>query len=293
VGAFALFNMILALALAAARHRGFSSIWLGVVMALNAAAMLTTETWAPLLAVPLAVVFIVVYARHVPWQLGLAPPAFLAALIAFWPSVSARLLQQRGVRGSLLPESMQVRVGYWQDFFLPSLVNHRAWLGTGTVVPSDVPRPLVGFVDNGYLWMAYRAGLLGVLLMLLLLGGIGFAAWSLRAGRHPWHVALGATCVAVVVSVALLELTSEYLTFTSVTQEFWMLAGLLAAALMQRAPEPAGFVALSARPPPGVARPGLVTLTGWTTRRPEAQRPALQATGGKDRAARRGAHGDG
>ena len=43
VGAFALFNMILAVALAAARHRGFSSVWLGVVMALNVAAMLVVS----------------------------------------------------------------------------------------------------------------------------------------------------------------------------------------------------------------------------------------------------------
>ena len=75
VGAFALFNMILALALAAARQRGFSSVWLGVVMALNAAAILATETSAPLLVAPLAVLIIVLYARHLPWQLALAPPA--------------------------------------------------------------------------------------------------------------------------------------------------------------------------------------------------------------------------
>jgi hypothetical protein len=249
VGAFALFNMILAVALAAARHRSFSSVWLGVVMGLNVAAMLATETWAPLLAAPLAVLIIVLYARHLPWQIAFAPPAFLGAVVAFWPSVSGRLLEQRGGRGGLLPESMQVRVGYWQDFFLPSLLNHHAWLGTGTLIPSEVPRPLVGFVDNGYLWMAYRSGAVGVLLMLLLLGAIAVAGWSLRTSWQPWHLALGATCLAMVVSVGLLEVTSEYLTFTSVSQEFWMLAGLLAAAITQRSPAPATFVALSAEPP--------------------------------------------
>jgi hypothetical protein len=257
VGAFGLFNMILALALAAARHRGFRSIWLGAVMALNVAAILATETWAPLLAAPLAVLIIVLYARHVPWQLGFAPPAFLGAVIAFWPSVSARLLEQRGVRGSLLPESMQVRVGYWQDFFLPSLLNHQAWFGTGTLIPSEVPRPLVEFVDNGYLWMAYRAGVPGVLLMLLVLGAIALGGWNLRNSLQPWHVALGATCLAMVISVALLEVTSEYLTFTSVSQEFWMLVGLLGAALTQRHPAAARFVALSAQPPGRLQRRGL------------------------------------
>ena len=254
VGAFALFNLTLALALAAARQRGFSSIWLGVVMALNAAAMLATETWAPLLVAPLAILIVVLYTRHLPWQLALAPPAFLVAVVAFWSSVSARLLEQQGVRGSLLPESLQTRVGYWQDFFLPALVNQHAWLGTGTVVPSEVPRPLVDFIDNGYLWMAYRAGLAGVLLMLLVLGAITVTGLSLASSSQSWHRAVGATCVAVVVSVALLEVTSEYLTFTSVTQEFWMLSGLLAAAATERRQVAARFVALSAQPSRGPVR---------------------------------------
>jgi hypothetical protein len=106
--------------------------------------------------------------------------------------------------------------------------------------------------------MAYRAGVPGVLLMLLLLGAIAVAGWSLRTSLQPWHLALGATCVAMVVSIGLLELTSEYLTFTSVTQEFWMLAGLLSAAVTQRRPAGATFVALSAEPPGRLLRRGLL-----------------------------------
>jgi hypothetical protein len=226
-------------------------------MGLNVAAMLATETWAPLVAAPLAVLIIVLYARHLPWQIAFAPPAFLGAVIAFWPSVSGRLLEQRGGRGGLLPESMQARVGYWQDFFLPSLLNHHAWLGTGTLIPSEVPRPLVGFVDNGYLWMAYRAGVLGVLLMLLVLGAIALTGLTLRTSPQPWHLAIGATCVAMVGSVALLEVTSEYLTFTSVTQEFWMLAGLLGAAVTERSAVASRFVTLSAQPSEPLLRRGL------------------------------------
>jgi hypothetical protein len=61
----------------------------------------------------------------------------------------------------------------------------------------------------------------------------------------------------MVSSIAPLELTSEYLTFTSVTQEFWMLAGLLAAAITQRRPVAARFMALSAVPPRRLLRRGL------------------------------------
>lgn len=239
VGGFAVLNLTLALALAAARVPGFSGLWLGFVMALNGVALLATATVAPLIALPVMVLIVLAYTRHVPWQLSFAPPALVGAVVVFWSSVQGRIQEQLVVgSGPALPESMQVRLRYWQDYFVPALVNHGAWFGTGTLIPSEVPRPLVGFVDNGYLWMAFRAGVPGILLLLLILVALSAAGWSLRTSRQPWHRALGATSVAFVVGFALLELTSEYLTFTSVTQEFWMVAGLLAAVVPERAPAP-------------------------------------------------------
>jgi hypothetical protein len=254
VGAFGVINLALALALAAARADGFNGIWLGVVMGLNAAAAMATVTLAPILVLPLAAALIFLHLRHIPWQVAFAPVALLAALAALWPSVQARIQSQLasgspgpGVSSGLLPGSLQVRVGYWQDYFIPSLLNHGPWLGTGTLIPSDIPRPLITFVDNGYLWMGFRAGLLGVLLMVLLLAAIAIAAWSLRTAPVALQRAIGATAFASVVSLAFMELTSEYLTFTSVTQEFWMLVGLAAAATALRRPSPTRHLALTPR----------------------------------------------
>jgi hypothetical protein len=254
VGAFGVINLALALALAAARADGFNGIWLGVVMGLNAAAAVATVTLAPILVLPAAAVLIFLHVRHVPWQVAFAPVALLVALAALWPSVQARIQSQLasgspgpGVSSGLLPGSLQVRVGYWQDYFIPSLLNHGPWLGTGTLIPSDVPRPLITFVDNGYLWMGFRAGLLGVLLMVLLLVAIAIAGWSLRTAPAALQRAIGATAFASVLSLALMELTSEYLTFTSVTQEFWMLVGLVAAASALRRPSPRRHLALTPR----------------------------------------------
>jgi hypothetical protein len=261
VGAFGVINLVLALALAAARPQGFNGIWLGVVIALNAAATLATQTQAPIVVLPLAAVLVLVHLRRIPRQAWLAPLALLGGLVALWPSVQIRLQDQLGggtpgpgvSGGGILPASLQVRIGYWQDFFLPALLNNGAWLGTGTLIPSEVPRPLVGFVDNGYLWMAFRAGALGVVLMIALLAAIAIVGWGLRKSPMPIHRALGATAMASVLSLALMELTSEYLTFTSVTQEFWMLVGLAAAAAAQLRPAPTPFLALHGR---GKSLPG-------------------------------------
>jgi hypothetical protein len=251
VGAFGVINLILALSLAAARPRGFNDFWLAVVIALNAMATLATQTQAPILAMPLAALLVFVHLHRIPRQFWLAPLAMLGAAVALWPAVQARLQEQLGPGGSgsggILPESMHTRIGYWQDFFLPSLLNHGPWLGTGTLIPSDVPRPLISFVDNGYLWMAFRAGLVGVVLMVLLLVAIMSVGWRLRRASLPIERALGATVLASTVSIALMELTSEYLTFTSVTQEFWMLVGLAAAATLRAEPSPSSFPAVDVR----------------------------------------------
>jgi hypothetical protein len=203
---------------------------------------------------PIAAGLIVLHLRRVPWQVALSPLALLAALVALWPSIQARIETQLasgspgpGVSSGVLPGSLQVRVGYWQDYFLPSLMSHGPWLGTGTLIPSDVPRPLIAFVDNGYLWMGFRAGLVGVLLMVLLLTAIAVAGWRLRTAPGALQRAIGATAFAAVVSLSLMELTSEYLTFTSVTQEFWMLVGLTAAATTLRRRLPARHLALTPR----------------------------------------------
>jgi hypothetical protein len=255
VGAFGVLNLALGLALAATRPAGFNGIWLGVVIALNVAATLATVTQAPILALPLAAILVVAHLGRIPRHAWFAPVALLAGLVALWPSIQIRLQDQLGggtpgpgvSAGGILPASLQVRIGYWQDFFLPSLLNHGPWLGTGTLIPSEVPRPLLEFVDNGYLWMAFRAGVVGVVLMIALLMAVAAVGWDLRRSSVPLHRVLGATVVASVISVAVMELTSEYLTFTSVTQEFWMLVGLAAAAAAQRHPAPIPFLALRSR----------------------------------------------
>lgn len=154
----------------------------------------------------------------------------------------------RTSRRSLKTVDGALRHFWWLVFLITALgtaaalvaanvrVNHGALFGTGTVIPTEVPRPLVGFVNNRYLWMAFRACVLGVALLLVVLVALAAVGSSLRMSSQRWHRALGATSLAFAVEFALLELTSEYLTFTSVAQEFWMVAGLLGAAVPERAP---------------------------------------------------------
>jgi len=220
VGAFGAMNFALALSLATVRHPDFSGPWLIVVMVVNLAAVVVSLTWAPLLVIPLVAVIILWHGRHVPWELGVTVVALAVAFVLFWPAVSERIAQQglASSVGLVVPQTFQTRLDHWQQFFLPALADH-VWLGSGTIIPSIVPTPLTDFVDNEYLRDAFRAGVVGLMLLLVMLLAIALTGWrSRRAGSDPTARSLGSTCLALVVFLALIGVTAEYLFFGGVSQ---------------------------------------------------------------------------
>ena len=259
VGAFGLVNFLLAFALAAMRYPGFSGWWLALVMGANLLALVASQTYAPVIVLPLGALAIVLMARRLPWrQLAAGPPVLAACAIAFWPAISGRLAEQAvGSGGFGIPETLQTRIDYWQGFFVPALLRHGPWLGTGTLIPPEVPRPLVDFVDNGYLWAMFRAGIPGLAVLIALIVGIAMTSWRTRTSGDSRGRTVAAVCLGAVVGLTLLDTTSEYLTFTGVSQEFWMLVGLLAGLLMTGQHRRADQV-IEVRPE-GPPRPGMWT----------------------------------
>lgn len=227
VGAFGTLNFLLALALATIRHPAFSRVWLAVVITVNLAAVVASNTWAPLLALPVSTAIVLWYGRRVPRELGVAVVAMAAAFVVFSSAVLARTSEQHvGTTGVAIPTTFEYRMHFWEEFFVPSLSGHE-WFGTGTVIPSSVPDRLVNFVDNEYLREMFRGGIVGLGLLFMLVITIAVVAWRLRASPGPTHRSLGATVLACVAFFALIGMTAEYLFFGGVSQEFAMLLGLL------------------------------------------------------------------
>src|SRR5215472_4581669 len=266
VGACGLLNLLLALALAATRQPGFPRCWLSLVVGANLLSMVASETYAPLAVLPVGAVAVLLVVRRVPWSaLAAGLPVLGAAAVALWPSVSGRVGAQFGGAGGgiALPETMQTRIDYWQAFFIPALLNHGPWLGTGTLIPAEVPHSLVDFVDNGYLWELFRAGVPGLAMLVVMLVAVAAAAWATRISEDPSIRVLGAVCLGGVVSVVLLDTTSEYLTFTGVSQEFWMFTGLLSGAVVAaRSAAAAPGARRSTAPAARGVRPGPLPVGG-------------------------------
>ena len=255
VGGFALMNCVLALALATNRLPGFDARWLSLVMAANVAALLASETWAPLVTLPIATLVVLIHSRRVPLHLLAVMGALGVCLLLLWPVLAGRVDQEQlflGGPGLHLPASMETRIRYWEEFFLPAAAHH-FWLGTGTTLPSEVPQQLALNVDNEYLFALFRAGVSGIVLLIGTFAALIVVAWHERSSPDAMTRALGAACAASVVAIAVTGLTAQYLTFSAVSQMFWMLIGLLAArrspwlaSVHERAPlptrvNPAGF----------------------------------------------------
>ncbi|HEV3235133.1 MAG TPA: O-antigen ligase family protein [Candidatus Dormibacteraeota bacterium] len=233
-GAYALLTYTIALALVSTPGSGFSSRWLPLVIGANAVAVFASQTQAAIIGLALATLLVFAHRRHVPRQLLIAFLALVIGVGLFWPQIQARVEQQlvgQGSGGLATPESLQTRDRYWNEFFLPVVTDH-IWVGTGTLVPTDVPEPLVMFVDNEYLRMALRAGVIGVALLLTMLVSISVAGWRQRHNPEPLAQAVGAMAVSFAVVLAVMGWTAEYLTYAGVAQLFWMVAGLLGATML-------------------------------------------------------------
>lgn len=272
VGAFGTLTFIIALAIATVRHPGFSSLWLTIVMGAGVLGVVVSETWAPLAALPVVTVIIVLYGKRIPKELVVTLVLGLVSLVFLWPLISARFDSQQLVtaQGFALPESMQTRIRYWNEFIIPALSDH-IWLGTGTVIPSSVPAPLTTFVDNEYLWAAFRAGIPGVALLVGMLIFTIAAAWGVRSSRDSARRALGAATLATAVMLLLLGATAQYITFAGLSQEIAMLVGVLAGLTTQVYARRAPFVVISSEPRwialPGPLDSALVELRKY---RPES-----------------------
>ena len=225
-GAYALLNYLLALGLSAWRHPAFNGQWLATVMAFNAVAVVVSQTQAAVLGLCLGTALILWQARSWPRQLGPTLGGVVIGVLLFLPQILARVDQQFG-GGSGTPQSLATRYQYWGDYFIPDIGKHLL-AGTGTIIPPDIPATLVTFVDNEYLRVAYRAGLIGVTLLVVMYATIGFSGWRTRRSRDSWSGAVGAAALASVAGLALMGTTAEYLTFAGVSQQFWMIIGLLA-----------------------------------------------------------------
>ena len=148
-------------------------------------------------------------------ELAVTVAALAIAFVLLWPAVSGRGAVQgvlpAGSQQLVVPSTFQYRLQVWNAFFVPALLDD-VWLGTGTVIPSVVPTPLVNFVDNEYLREGFRAGVVGLSLLALMMATIAVVGWRSRASPDPTRHSLGGALVAMVLFFAVIDAGMDDLT---------------------------------------------------------------------------------
>jgi hypothetical protein len=229
-GAYSVLNYTIALAFLTTPGVRYSRRWLVAVLAINAIGVFISETVAAVVGLVLATVVVLLYRRTFPKQLLWVIAALVLGTVAFWGPINSRIQEQQPdqtVAGIGVPQTMGVRLQYWDQLFWPAL-QPAIWTGTGNVIPPEIPASLTAFVDNEYLGMAFRAGVIGEVLFLLMLATLAVMGWRARENGNPMHLAMGGMALASVFVLAVMGTTAEYLTFAGVVQIFWMVIGLFA-----------------------------------------------------------------
>jgi hypothetical protein len=178
------------------------------------------------------------------------------------PFIAGRLQEQQigfaSGQAITAPQSLDVRIRLWQAFFLPALAPH-IWLGTGTVLPAEIPPALSSNIDNEYLGEAFRAGLAGVALLIMLLVGLFLAGLRGRDRPSIWRRSLSAVVFADALLVAAVGMSAQYLTYGAVYSHLAIVVGLLAA-LTRQAAQPIASPARQPAPERRVAGPQLAPV---------------------------------
>lgn len=209
--------------------------WLMVgILAIDAAALLCTVTFAPILGALVGILIISwLHRRLLRTLAGLAVVAAVTAPVAM-AALADRLGDQFQDAKPVyqidqadypyLPQTVGFRIQVWVEQYLPALEPYPL-LGWGTTVPPGVRWQ---YTESVYLTLLTRGGLVLLTVYLALMGAVLVRAIRSRRANPRGSTAAVAETVAVAVGVfAVMQLTNPYFTDAGFPQLWWLTAGIL------------------------------------------------------------------
>jgi hypothetical protein len=230
LGAYLTFTIVLALACySAERKAAISPGLLILTLVVNSVALVLTLTIAAWIGLAVGVLSVLLVRGRVTKTVGLVIVGLATATLVFQNLIVARLNQQvgSGAAQGFLPQSLGFRVTLWQDVFLPAIGQH-LFLGAG-------PEPAVLAVwntpESQYLYLLLRGGLFYFFAYFLLMGlALGVGRKCYKSPTNELSRAVGLAMVAIVIALAVMNVSAEYFTFAGGTQIFWSLLALVVVA---------------------------------------------------------------
>jgi len=201
---------------------------LGAVLAIDAAALVETLTFANIAAAVLGVLALAVWSRRGGRVVVWLAVAGVVAAFAFGPSLGTRYELQMeasatGDKPALVPQTLAFRYDVWTQQYFPALED-RLLTGYGPGVPPGIA---FGYTESVYLELLVRGGVP----LLLVFAGLMWALWvaAVPVARGPTadsrRVAARALVVLVVALVPLHLLEPFFIT-TGLPHLLWALAAL-------------------------------------------------------------------
>ncbi len=210
------------------------------VAVVAAAALLSTATLAPLIAVTVGGLYIAAKRGVLRVAVACLVPVVLVGVLVFGTSFSGRAAQQYSASASsyripLVPQTIAYRYAVFREQSAPALAGHLT-TGYGPDLPPQLALSNFPFTETAYVTVLLRGGIPLLVSFLALLTAVALQARrAVRVARPgiDWDIA----GIVFYASVAwlVLQLLESYLLDSGPSQAYWSLVALMLAAGPQRA----------------------------------------------------------
>jgi len=234
LGGYLLVIVLLSVGLLLVQDREVLPIWgHAVVLVLGGAAMVLALTSTVVMGAVLGVAILGWRTGRLRQVLTWMAISAGTAVVVFYPLIASRVAEQSlatdqtpGDGTSLLPQTLQYRLGVWTDQYLPAL--NGSWLtGYGPAQPPGIDWH---HTESGFITILLRGGLPYLMITVALI--VVVAAYSLSRARTASTAAergLASTILALAVVFPLINFFFPYITASGLPQPMWVLWGVLAA----------------------------------------------------------------
>jgi hypothetical protein len=231
--------ILLLIALMAIRHPRLYKINMYVSLALCAASLLASGSFAGIGGLAAGVVIVKWLDRRGIRALGNLGIMLIIAGLILSPVIIQRLDYQFGdantsTGSGILPQTFAYRLYLWSTYYIPALVQSNPWFGLYPTM-ENVSWP---WAESQYIFLMMRSGIFSLIAHLIWVLMLCFWLWRKFKTTTGQTKLLALVTMTSVILLSVMGLTNEVFTLSGAIDYIWIFVGLIANAGVNPVAEP-------------------------------------------------------
>jgi hypothetical protein len=238
-GTYLMIVILLLIALMAIRHPRLYKINMYVSLALCAACLLASGSFAGIGGLAAGVVIVKWLDRRGIRALGNLGIMLIIAGLILSPVIIQRLDYQFGdantsTGSGILPQTFAYRLYLWSTYYIPALVQSNPWFGLYPTM-ENVSWP---WAESQYIFLMMRSGIFSLIAHLIWVLMLCFWLWRKFKTTTGQTKLLALVTMTSVILLSVMGLTNEVFTLSGAIDYIWIFVGLIANAGVNPVAEP-------------------------------------------------------